>query len=171
MKGATWTHTFVCLAKKSQACLPSLQERYELSCAGLGEKKISIEIEGNGFDSLYDLLLEQFLLLMNAGGIELMRTGFGSNSKTLNVIPVLAGRSSYTIAYLKEILKQAKCYVRPIQRDLPKQIRIEDNVDTEIGEVRLLYLNNIHVLIHIKGKLFLHCHIKTCKYAFTVPLL
>ena len=125
-----WTHAFVCLRKKSQFCLPSPQERYELKCTGLGEKKITIEMENKGFEELYRVLLEEFPLLSNAGGIDLMRTGFGPNSKTLEVIPVPHGSSTYTIQYLKEVLQQAKCYVRPIQRDLPKPtIDVTDSTD------------------------------------------
>ena len=71
-KCATWTHAFVCLRKKSQFCLPSPQERYELKCTGLGEKKITIEMENKGFEELYRVLLEEFPLLSNAGGIDLM---------------------------------------------------------------------------------------------------
>ena len=135
-KGATWTHAFVCLAKKSHVLLPSPQERYELKSAGLGEKKITIEIHGKGFDDLYKILLEEFPLLLNAGGIELMRTGFGSKSKSLEVIPVPHGSATYSIEYLKEVLQQAKCYVRPIQRDLSIHT-CQDNISTEILEVIL----------------------------------
>ena len=37
--------------------------------------KETIEVDGKGFDALYEVLLEQFPSLSNAGGIELMRTG------------------------------------------------------------------------------------------------
>ena len=127
-KCATWTHAFVCLRKKSQFCLPFPQERYELKCTGLGEKKITIEVENKDFDELYRVLLNEFPLLSHAGGIDLMRTGFGANSKTLEVVPVPHGSTTYTIAYLKDVLQQAKCYVRPIQRDLPKPA-INNNSD------------------------------------------
>ncbi len=136
MKIATWTHSFVCLSKKSQFFLPTPQERYQLKCAGLGEKKITIEVDGKGFDTLYEVLLEQFPPLLNAGGIDLLRTGFGSKSKTLEVIPVPPGCSTYSIGYLKDVLQQAKCYVRPIQKDLPKEIPTnEDSIGALISEV------------------------------------
>ena len=139
-KGATWTHAFVCLSKKSQFSLPSAQEQYKL-CAGLSEKIITIEVDGKGFDILYQILLEEFPLLSNAGGIELMRTSIGSKSKTLEVIPVPVGCSNYSIVYLKDVLQQARCYV--IQRDLPKQISMEgNNIGTEISEVRFNQIYN-----------------------------
>ena len=118
-KVATWTHAFMCLAKKSQVSLPSPQERYKLKCVGLGEKKITVEVKDSGFEELYNTLLDEFPLLEDVGGIELMRTGFGSKNKTLEVIPTPYGSTTYNIVYLKEVLQQAKCYVRPIQRDIP----------------------------------------------------
>ena len=93
-KGATWTHAFVCLAKKSQVSLPSPQERYKLKCVGLGEKKITVEVKDSGFEELYNTLLDEFPLLEDVGGIELMRTGFGSKNKTLEVIPTPYGSTS-----------------------------------------------------------------------------
>ena len=69
---------------------------------------ITIEIGGKGFDALYKVLLEQFPTLSNAGGIDLLRTGFGSKSKTLEVIPVPPEWSMYSIEYLKDVLQQAK---------------------------------------------------------------
>ena len=99
-KVATWTHAFVCLAKNSQVSLPSPQERYKLKCVGLGEKKITVEVKDSGFEELYNTLLEEFPLLEDVGGIELMRTGFGSKSKTLEVIPTPYGSTTYNIVYL-----------------------------------------------------------------------
>ncbi|CAB4005082.1 G2 M phase-specific E3 ubiquitin- ligase-like [Paramuricea clavata] len=103
---------------------------------GLGEKKITVEIKDKGFEDLYSILLQEFPLLSHAGGIELMRTGFGARSKTLEVIPVPTGSSSYSIQYLKEVLQQAKCYVRPIQKDLPVVIPhdCQGNLNTSINE-------------------------------------
>ena len=76
-------------------------------------KKVSIEVHGKGFDDLYKVLLNEFPQLSNAGGLELLRTGFGLKSKTLEVIPVPQGSTSYAISYLKDVLQQAECYVRP----------------------------------------------------------
>jgi hypothetical protein len=138
-KVATWTHAFVCLAKRTQVLLLTPRERYELKSAGLGEKKITVEIKDKGFEDLYGILLQEFPLLSHAGGIELMRTGFAARSKTLEVIPVPNGSSSYSIEYLKEVLQQAKCYVRPIQKDLPVVIPrdCQGNLNTSTNEVRL----------------------------------
>ncbi|CAB4015979.1 G2 M phase-specific E3 ubiquitin- ligase, partial [Paramuricea clavata] len=135
-KVATWTHAFVCLAKRTQVLLLTPRERYELKSAGIGEKKITVEIKDKGFEDLYSIPLQEFPLLSHAGGIELMRTGFAARSKTLEVIPVPTGSSSYSIQYLKEVLQQAKCYVRPIQKDLPVVIPhdCQGNLNTSTNE-------------------------------------
>ena len=112
--------------------LPSPQERFELKSAGLGEKKITIQIKDKAYEELYGILLKEFPLLSSAGGIELMQTGFGARSKMLEVIPVPPGYSTYTIEYLRDVLQQAKCYVRPIQKDLPvvKPLDNQSNLNT-----------------------------------------
>ena len=58
---------------------------------------------------MYGILLRELPLLLNAGRVELMQTGFGAKSKTLDVIPVPHGYTDYSIEYLKEVLQQAKC--------------------------------------------------------------
>ena len=136
---ATWTHAFVCLTEKSQVFLPSLQERFELKYAALGKKKLTVKIKDKAYEDLYGILLKELSLLSTAGGIDLMHTGFGARSKTLKVIPVPYGYSSYTIKYLKDILQQAKCYVRPIQKDLPMVIPLDNqgnlSTSTNVNEV------------------------------------
>lgn len=50
-------------------------------------------------------------MLKDAGGYELLRA---SNGRTLDVIPTPPG--GYTVAYLKDVMQQAKIYIRPIQK-------------------------------------------------------
>ena len=51
----TWTHKFVCLARKSSEAIPSGQMKYELKCADLGEKKLVFRLDGD-FVHLQDKL-------------------------------------------------------------------------------------------------------------------
>lgn len=115
---------------------------------GAWRKKIIIEIKNSSFEELYNTLLEEFPLLSNVGGIELMRTGFASKSKTLEVIPTPHGSTTYSIEYLKEVLQQAKCYVRPIQRDIPMvmQDTCTLSVDTASVQVRFHHFDVLFTL-------------------------
>ena len=58
----SWTHTFVCLSETDQEC-PS--ERATLQMAGLGEKKMVLDGDGNA-QAIYDELLLQFPKLKDA---------------------------------------------------------------------------------------------------------
>ena len=60
-------------------------------------------------------LLDAFPKLREGGGYELLRTAEG-NTKLLDVIPVPPG--GYTASFLKDIVMQAKVYIRPVQKDL-----------------------------------------------------
>ena len=57
--------------------------------------------------------MNAFPVLGSGGGYELLRVG-DTDRGSLVVIP-----PPYTVSYLKEVLRQAKVYVRPMQRDLP----------------------------------------------------
>ena len=42
----TWTHKFVCLAQTDFDHVPSPNEKFMLKCAGLGEKKVTLSLDG-----------------------------------------------------------------------------------------------------------------------------
>ena len=44
--GPTWTHKFVCLAQTDFDHVPSPYEKFMLKCAGLGEKKVTLSLDG-----------------------------------------------------------------------------------------------------------------------------
>lgn len=56
-KEKTVTRKFVCLADKSQAEVPTVQEKRELFLCGLGEKKIALPVDGT-FARLYSVLVD-----------------------------------------------------------------------------------------------------------------
>ena len=68
------------------------------------------------FTDISKELLESFPPLCECGGVELLRVPSRGRSE-LEVIPSPVG--GYTTAYLKDVVKQARIYIRPIQRDLP----------------------------------------------------
>ena len=63
----------------------------------------------------HDTIIESFPPIADAGGYELLWVS--GPGRSLEVIPFPADR--YTAAYLKDIVRQAKIYIRPIQKNLP----------------------------------------------------
>ena len=109
-----WEHCFCCLASTTQCSPPGPMDRGRLMQAGLGGKTLSF-MESIDAEDLHHDLLEAFPKLRAGGGYELLRTS-ERNNHTLDVIP--PPLSGYTVAYLKSVARQAKIYVRPLQKDL-----------------------------------------------------
>lgn len=118
-----WTHCFVCLAFPDTDTVPSALDVALLKANGLGAVSIDIDETGDA-TVLHTTLLKTFPKLQEAEGYELLRT-CETGTKTLTVIP--APEEGYTAAYLKTVLCQAKCYIRPIQ----KAIKICDSPCTQ----------------------------------------
>lgn len=110
-----WTHSFVCLCSTQANTPPDSQERARLQIAGLGEKKISLNIYADAHD-VYDELMFQFPKLSDGGGFELLRINDRGGAKMLEVIN--APDAGYNVLFLKAVVQQAKIYVRPLQKDL-----------------------------------------------------
>lgn len=93
---------------------PSSLETADLIRAGLGKKHLTL-FDGDGSQELHTEILNAFPRLREGGGYELMRVAeYGQRS--LQVIP--SPSEGYSVAYLKEVLRQAKVYIRPLQKDL-----------------------------------------------------
>ena len=93
--------------------VPSEIRRYELDTAGLGSKMVSFG-ENADAEDVHETIVsmcEEF----GKTGYDLLRV-LVSGGKELTTIPVPT--EGYTIRYLKIILNQAKCYVRPVQNSL-----------------------------------------------------
>ncbi len=110
----TWTHVFVCVADTTQELVPDSDLRGRLMMAGLGEKKIQFTIDAEAQDINFELS-SQFPKLRHAGGFELLRAQEGGG-KVLT--PIAAPQSGYCVTYLKQVVHNAKIYIRPLQRDL-----------------------------------------------------
>ena len=82
--------------------------------AGLGKKRLTF-IECGERSDAHKQILSAFPALKAAGGYELMQVGERQQNK-LETIPV--SLQGYTAWYLKEVVRQAKIYIRPLQRDL-----------------------------------------------------
>ena len=109
-KVQTWTRQFVCLAKREQTSPPQLWEYNRLQAAGLGQKKVTLDLDVTPLD--VDLKLkEAFPKLEDAGGYCMLRTGQGA--RTLMVIS-----GPYSTETLKDFMGQGNVFVRPLQKDL-----------------------------------------------------
>lgn len=123
-KVAMWEKEFICLAYVDQKRCPTPLHKCELIRAGLGVAKLSFFQNSNALE-FHEELIEKFPKLRGGGGYELLRS-VGS-SHELEVIPSPSG--GYTASYVKNVVNQAKVYVRPLQKDLClDEILTEDDV-------------------------------------------
>jgi hypothetical protein len=103
-----WNHVVICLSSTNWDHLPTFAEKAELALSGIGEKKISFP----PYETFDETIYREFPNLREGGGYEVLR----SSGKNLQAIPMPSG--GYSVDYLKGVLAQAKCFIRPLQMDL-----------------------------------------------------
>ena len=108
-----WSHNFLCLASRFTMQVPKTDYKQLLTRAGLGEKRVSIDLNADA-DKLQEKLLIVFPQLYNAGGYDLLRCL--PNSRMLSMLQPPQG--GFTPAYLKQEVGGARIYIRPIRQDL-----------------------------------------------------
>lgn len=92
--------------------------------AGLGPRKLCLFEYGDSSE-FHTAIMEAYPKLTDGGRYEFLRTKVNTN-RELCVVPPPAG--GYTVEYLKNIVSQAKVYIRPIQRNLSLTVENE-NID------------------------------------------
>ena len=102
----TWTRNFVCLAAVDATTPPTAAEYFQLKNAGLGEKKITLNVEDGALDVDFKLK-EVFSKLELAGGYCLMRTFERARTLTLMNGP-------YSCERIREAMGQGKIFIRPL---------------------------------------------------------
>ena len=117
----TWTVGFVCVADRYQARIPSSTDKQVLLHAGLGLKKIKLDLEDDEHDVLEKITcgdkdddgnIKGFPQLKECGGFEIMYCV--SSCKELRPL-----NCCWTAKDLKaNIGAQSKLYLRPIQKNL-----------------------------------------------------
>ena len=112
------------MADSQATVVPSPSTKVVLQECGLGHKEVTLPLNGSMTD-VHEIVLNEFPAL-NGVGYELCRSS-GSGRKRLETLGYMSGVDSLKIA-----LGQAKCYIRPIQQDLPLE-----NVAAEAVEVCL----------------------------------
>ncbi len=122
-KMKTWVHTYVCLASTRQKYIPTASKRTTLKLAGLGEKKFAVFAYCSS-PELQEELFREYPKLADAGGFELLRASdVGVKELVLIDIP----NDGYSVEYLQAVVKGAKIYIRPLQKDLD-ETALEDRV-------------------------------------------
>lgn len=117
----TWTVSFVCVADRYQARIPSSTDKQVLLHAGLGLKKIKLDLEDDEHDVLEKITcgdkdddgdIKGFPQLKECGGFEIMYCV--SSCKELRPL-----NCCWTAKDLKaNVGAQSKLYLRPIQKNL-----------------------------------------------------
>ena len=113
-KGLACGHMTLCVATTTAAKPLSSLQTANLMRAGLGKKQLTL-FEGDDSCDLHSEILMAFPRLQDGGGYELLRVA-ESGLRTLHVIPQPS--DGYSVTFLKDVLRQAKVYIRPMQRDL-----------------------------------------------------
>ena len=112
-KGATWKKDCICLRDREQSWRPSSEEKIELARMGLGLKVVVFKSDGDA-EHIHRALLDTFPVLEECGGYTLLRLAENSH----NMVEIEGPEGGMTVSYLKDILNQAKLYVRPLQKDI-----------------------------------------------------
>lgn len=116
-----WTKETICLRYTDQAKAPDTEEKMKLAHMGLGFKEIKFNTDGDAFH-IHSILLTSYPELDGCGGYSLMRLGCGS-SELVTIEPPKGGLN---VRYLRDILKSAKLFVRPMQKDIEVKEEDED---------------------------------------------
>lgn len=108
-----WRKETICLRFKDQSKGPDTAEKMRLATVGLGLKELSFHADGNS-KHIHDVLLDAFSALNDCGGYTLHRLATNST----DLITIKPPRGGITVKYLKDIVKSAKLFVRPLQADI-----------------------------------------------------
>ena len=103
----------ICLRDCEQSWKPSSEEKMELAKMGLGLREVVFKTDGDA-EYIHRVLLDTFPVLEACGGYTLLRLAENSHS----MVEIQGPDSGITVIYLKDILNQAKLYIRPLQKDI-----------------------------------------------------
>lgn len=112
-----WKKSTICLRQKDQACKPSAEEKMELAKMGLGLAELTFDFNGDA-EHIHSILLEQFPQLEACGGYTLLRL----KDNSYDLVEIEYPAKGLNVSYLKDILNQAKLYVRPLQKSIADEI-------------------------------------------------
>ena len=109
-----WKKSSFCLANSQQTIKPTPQEKISLAKMGLTTKVLVFEAEGSA-KHVHDVIMKEYPVLENSGGYTLLRLAENSH----NLVEIEEPMDGLiTVEYLKDILKNATLYIRPLQCDI-----------------------------------------------------
>ena len=140
-KPRTWTPQFVCLADTWAARVPTATEKQILANAGLGLKKIALDLNDDEEEVTRNLLSDEkdqhgqpkgFPQLKEGGGFEMLHCM--SNSRNLQLL-----RCSHAARDIRfNVPGQSKIYLRPIQVKLSTKYQTQPS-ESSIKEMCKIY--------------------------------
>ena len=104
-----WKKETICLRFKNQLKKPDTKEKIALAEQGLGLKELLFNWEGDA-RHIHSVLIKSYPVLNTCGGYSMMRLATNST----DLLPIGAPKDGVTVKYLKDILKSAKLYIRPL---------------------------------------------------------
>ena len=125
------------IQRKDTIFIPDSRERALLLSAGYGEKKLEFRADGVA-GHVHEVLCEACPALAQTG-YELCCSGQGKacGARMMEVIEA-PRKKGFNVDFLRSWLNQAKCYVRPIQNDLPDK----DGISSDSVCIMILYPYN-----------------------------
>lgn len=112
-----WRKDCICLRDCEQAWKPSSEEKIELARIGLGLRNNVTFINNGDAQHVHEVVLKEFPVLIECGGYTLLRLAENSHS----MVEIEGPDNGVTVQYLKDILNQAKLYIRPLQKDITQE--------------------------------------------------
>jgi len=120
----TWKKDCICLREMFRTRKPSAEERMQLAKLGLGLEEVCFDCDGDA-EHIHTALLTKFPQLQLCGGYTLLRV---SDSCPNELIEIEHPAKGMTVRYLKDILNQAKLYIRPLQSDILEPVETRKKV-------------------------------------------
>ena len=108
-----WKKDTICLRLKDQEKCPDTREKMVLAELGLGLKTLTFALNGDAAH-IHQVLIQSYESLSACGGYTMMRLATNST----DLLSIGTPKTGMTVKYLKDVLKSAKLFVRPLQKDL-----------------------------------------------------
>lgn len=138
-KVVTWKKDCILLKDSQQTWKPSPEEKIDLARMGLGLSQVTFDCSGDS-DHVHHTLISAFPVLDTCGGYSLLRLGENSHG----LLEIEGPESGITVPFLKDVLNQAKLYIRPLQCDITEEAM---KPFVSAPDVSFIKLNNIATLL------------------------